>query len=190
MKALFLVLLFPALLFGQIVVNVDGPPDISYSSSEVNPVDVRNGNVIAAQYEIVRDLSGDNEYFDFVIHAYSYRDALKPSDVEALFTVDGLGKVFKALRWTSRYEPGKVVSSIVIRLSKEELKSISYAGSVGLKIGVNSFSFSHMARYDMRQIVARIEPHFHKKPSFYNSSTTGIKVIRGNRNGKSLTSTL
>src|SRR5699024_4666405 len=99
MKALFLVLFFPVLAFGQIVMNVEKKPAIiSYHSPKINPVDVENGNVVDAQYRIAYNTSGEEDYFNLIIYTYSYRDALKPSDDDALFTVDGLGKVFKILR--------------------------------------------------------------------------------------------
>lgn len=192
MKALLLVLFVPVLAFGQVAMNMEkNPVKISHQSPETNSIDVKNGYVTDARYELVyNSSSGEESFFDFVIYTYSYRDVLQPSDDSALFTVDGLGKIFNILRWTSRHEPERVISSIVIRLSKEELKSISYAAAVGVKIGSNSFTISHMARHGMRQMIAQVELHTNGNRGFYNSNTTVIRVFRSDTNEKSLTARL
>lgn len=189
MKALFLLLFIPALAFGQTKEKGDKVSAKSNCHSpKVNPVTVQNGNVVDALYKVICRTAGEASYFDIVIYTHSYRDALQPTDGDALFIVDGLGKVFDILHWTSRYEPDKIVSSIAIRLSKEELKSISYAGTVGVKIGDNTFFIPHMARHNMRQIIAHMESLSDDQTRFNNNRATGIKVFRRDKNKESLAS--
>lgn len=190
MKALLLLLFLPAVAFGQINLDEEKKSDENtYHPHHAKPIVIQNGNVVTALYKVVYDTIDEASYFDLVIHTHSYREALKPSDGDALFIVDGLGKVFKILHWTSRYKPDKkIVSSIAIRMTKEEFKSISYAGTVGLKIGINSFFIPHTARHNMRRIVAQIESVTGNKTGFYK--TTGIKVSYRDGNEKLLASNL
>jgi hypothetical protein len=112
-----------------------------------------------------------------IINTQSFRETLHPSDCEALVTVDGLGKIFELQNWTSRYQDERITSSIVLQLDKEELKSIGFAGTVGIKIGSNSFQIPYRYRHPMRQLVMQVESGKGHGIVFWGS-LDGIKVLR------------
>lgn len=126
-------------------------------------------------YEVKID-STKEEYFELVIHTYSYRQVLRPFDDMALFTVDGLGKIFKLKNWTSRCVSSQVRSSIIVILNKKEFQSIGYAGTVGLKIGTNTFYMPYNTRHYIRQVGLQINSIQETKMMFYNPGSRGTVV--------------